>query len=149
MSKYYVYDNATRRFKVGEFTFAFDVVEQFAGNWRGVLKLDKPEEIAALETFAATVGVREITADAYEELLKKKGPSRNPSQESITRLQVPIKGSAGAAVVRDPSAPTISNPNSEKDKLLSADDAVVLGDAPYVDPLDVPRTARNRKKKAA
>ncbi len=43
MTKFYEYGNATRRLKSGKFTFQFDVVEQVAGNWRGVLKLEDEE----------------------------------------------------------------------------------------------------------
>lgn len=146
MDKYYVYENANRRFKVGEFGFSFEVVEQIAGNWRGVLKTTSDAEDAALQTFAASVGITEITLDEYNALLKKKGNSWTPSPESVQRLSIPMRGSAEAVVVRDPSVPTILNPNS-KDKLLSVDDAIVLGEAPYVDPLDAVRPSRKHSKK--
>lgn len=136
MSKYYRYDNASRRLRSGKFTYVFDVVEQFGGNWRGVLKLDNEEEIAALLTFAARFGVVEITEDEYNQLLKKKLNSK-PSSPDIIRLPMSrLKETAGVVVVKSPLSPTtpdISNPTGKVG--LEISEAVVLGEAPYVDPL--------------
>lgn len=146
---YYRYGNATRRLRSGKFTFTFDVIEQFAGNWLGVLKLDNPEAITALEEIAARMGITSITEIEYDGLLKKKANFK-PSSPDIIRLSTSAlrETAAGVAVVKSPLSPIIPDSKaSVGSPKIEVNDAIIIGEAPYVDPLAT-RT-KTRKKVAA
>lgn len=146
---YYSYGNATRRLRSGKFTFTFDVIEQFAGNWRGVLKLDNTEAIAALEEIAPRMGIASITEAEYDTLLKKKANFK-PSSPDIIRLSTSAlrETAAGVAVVKSPLNLTIPDAKtSVGSPKIEVSDAVVIGEAPYVDPLAT--RSKTRKKAAA
>jgi hypothetical protein len=149
MVKHYVYDNANRRLKSGKFTFAFDVVEQFGGSWRGVLKLDDEEQIKALESFATRLGVREIPVEEYERLLKKKLNSPPSSPDIIRQPVSRLAAAAGHVVIKDaPLSQTTPNGSitGTANPKPAISDAVVVGSAPFVDPLEVRSNKRGRKK---
>lgn len=148
MTKYYfAYANATRRLKVGAFVFAFDIIDQFGGSWRGLLTLDNPEQQEALERVAARSAVKVLTKEEYDEMLKKKVISTRTSQTS----QVVNRGSLNdpavvAVVINHHSAPQTPNKVS---KAITVDEAVIIGEAPFVDPLDEKKPSRKRATKAA
>lgn len=149
--KYYYYGNASRRLKSGKFTFSFTVIGQFAGAWNGVLKLDDPEAIAAIESDGMkALGVREITLAEYDAYQKKKLNPSKPSPAIILPPASSLKGPAGAAVIRDPSSQitpkSVSVASAEAKPTVQ--DAVVLGEAPYVDPLEQ-RNGKKRTKKVS
>lgn len=146
MTKFYSYGNATRRLKSGKFTFSFDVVGQFGGNWQGVLRLEDEEQITALEGFATRLGVVAITEDEYNELLKKKLNFRPSSPDIIQPSMSALKGHAAVAVIKSPLSPTIPDKTASiGTPSVELADAIVLGDAPYVDPLS--NRSKSRKKK--
>lgn len=141
--KYYLSNNASRKFKANGYTFAFEVVEQFAGSWRGVLKLEHEEEIKALESFAASVGIKELTEAEYQEQLKKKvysKPKPSPSQVIHPPSQLPDN----VGVVLKNGNPTPQT--KAQDKLPEVDALLNIGTATFVDPVEI-KAARSKKKK--
>lgn len=133
--KYYVYDNATRRIKSGAFEYSFEAIEQFGGSWRGVLRLEDSAAIEELAKFAVRLGIREITETEYADMLKKKAIFKRfsanlPSAPTLSRA-APLKVPAGhVAVVKEtPDIITL------EDKRPSSSDAILVGKAPYHDPL--------------
>lgn len=148
MTKYYEYGNATRRLRSGSYTFMFDVVEQVAGNWRGVLKLEEEGAQTALASFGARLGIIEITEVEYEAALKKKLNSRTPLPDTVQRVMLPLKETAaGVVVLRSPLGPiTLEGVKNEVDKKLETSEAVTVGVAPFIDPLATRVKTRARKQ---
>lgn len=149
--RYFRYDNASRALKLGDVRFVFDVVGQFAGSWVGVFATDKENEIALLLEKGSVFGVVEITADEYEAQLKKKLPSQRSTQTSAeNKILLPRPGRQSAAVVvkHDGAPPSqtkaISNPPTVK---VTVDEVVVLGKAPYVEPLEAVAKSKKKSKK--
>lgn len=148
MDKYYVYDNASRRLKSGKFTYSFDVVEQFGGSWRGVLHLTDAAQITTLESFGPRMGVKEIPKEDYDALLKKKLNSPRSSPDIIRLPVSPLKEVAGRVVLKDPSNPTTLKVEAiAQNSKPTIEEAVSIGTAPYIDPLEQ-RSNGKRKKKA-
>lgn len=143
--KYYVYDNASRRLKSGKFIYSFDVIEQFAGNWRGVMELSDPEAITALEAFGPRLGVREITLDEYLNYQKKNKSSWKVSPSIAHPQKSQAMENVGPVVVRENSNQTTLSvqPLSTKPAIS---DVVIVGEAPYVDPLEARSGGKKRKK---
>lgn len=142
--------NANRKYINGGFTFVFDGVESFGGSWIGILEESDPAKIAALNSFGPTVSVFEIDAAEYQRLKKKATGIVAHPHSPVVPLVTPAKGSLLAAgVVRNGIEP-ITTPNVEAespDQLRTVEDALVVGTAPYVDPLDVKLNAKPTKKK--
>jgi hypothetical protein len=149
MSKFYVYENASRRLRTGGFTFSFDVIEQFGGNWRGVLKLDDEASIAALSEIAVRLGVKEISEEEYDGWLKKKLNSRLPSPDIIRLPTSPLKVGVGHVVIKEPSGRTIPEAAITVSPKISSDEAITMGKAPYVDPLEERSKSKRRKPSTA
>jgi hypothetical protein len=150
--KYYVYDNASRRIKSSGFTYAFDITEQFGGSWRGVMTLSDPAAIAELEKFAARMGIREISETEYNELLKKKLNSKQHLQNTHPQQNQQIKAGAGPVVIREPSArttPDVKTVTGTVSTKPTVEEVVVLGDAPYVDPLEQRSKKRGKRGSAS
>lgn len=136
MTKYYfAYANATRRLKVGAFVFAFDIIDQFGGSWRGLLTLDDPAQQEALERVASQSAVKVLTKPEYDELLKKKvilTPTLQVSRlQSLGNLNGP---DAVPVVINHFTSRPI--PDAIKVVPITVDEAVEIGEAPFVDPLD-------------
>ena len=128
----------------------FDGVESFGGSWIGILEESDPAKIVALNSFGPTVSIFEIDEAEYLKLKKKaKGIAASPPS-TTPPLVTPAKGSLlSAGVVRNGIEP-ITTPNviaESPDKLRTVEDALVVGTAPYVDPLDVKLNAKPTKKK--
>jgi hypothetical protein len=138
MSKYYVSNNANRRIRIGELSFAFEITENFAGAWRGVLTLSKPEEIAAFEKIAASLGATEISKEEYDGHLKKKVSSTVGSASSSPVPNKMTVAGRGAAVVVKEGQLQYGKPEVSTVPIVvqSVDDLIPLGVAPYVDPLE-------------
>lgn len=149
MTKYYLYANATRRFNVLGYIFSFDVVEQFGGSWIGVLQLDDAGAQDALATFAARTGISEITEDEYNAQIKKKTPSIVYSKSSLQPPPPHLQLAPGAAaVVINPTRPLTVKPITAPEKtLIGVDEAVIIGEAPYVDVLDEKTSSPKRRSK--
>lgn len=134
MTKYFVYDNASRRIQSNGFEFAFDQVEQFGGSWRGVLKLEDPAAIKELATLADRLGIEEITIEQFDAYIKKKTRSRGSLEISASPpLSSPIKVGVNPAQVKTPIGKVTSGV-----ELPTAEETVtglVGKTAPYVDPL--------------
>lgn len=77
MAKYFKTKNASRPVIASGREFNFEATSFFAGAWSGVFAAETPEDEAALGLLAdnPTSGVTEITQEAYEQQLKKKGLS--------------------------------------------------------------------------
>lgn len=148
MIKYYKYCNATRRLKSNGYTFAFEVIEQVASSWLGILRLEDEGAQAALAVFADRYGIIEIDEAEYQTLLKKKTNSSISSPGIIQRITLPLKETvAGVVVLRSPLGPITLEPvKNEVGKKLEAADAVVLGTAPFVDPLATRTKSRSKKQ---
>lgn len=132
MAKYYIYYNATRVLKSGPYTYQFVQIEQFAGSWKGVMKLDDQGQINELQKFASRLGIEEITLEQYEEELKKKikyprfsanipTPPRPPQSMLNQNAGVVIKTPIDRIIVED-TRPTPEN-------------AILIGKAEYKDTL--------------
>jgi hypothetical protein len=152
MSKYYVYDNATRKIRVGNHSFAFDVVGNIAGAWRGVMKLDDPEAIKSLEIVSSKLGIREISFEEYDEFLKKKA-NYSGASGSITPVSQPqtnLSARGAGVVLVEGQLKRFGNPPVEATttptKIVS-EEPILLGTAKYNDPLDVKLNEKAPKKK--
>lgn len=131
MSKYYMTFNANRRVRFGDVEFQFDPIEQFAGNWSGVLKIDDEAKIAVWDKNLALTGSHEVTELEYLNQIKKKMVFMKSSGNSLVR-QSPIPVSRGAkAAIKTPTSPSIAIDSV----LPSSQEAITVGHAPYLDPI--------------
>jgi len=112
--RYFQTSNATRLFRIGQFSFKFDPVGLFSGNWVGILATDKEDEAEALAGFGPLIV--ETNEASYNDL-KKKDPPSLVNQEAPQVL---------TGVVRE-----------EKPVAESLDEEISVGKATYTDPLDV------------
>lgn len=79
MANFYEISDATKPVKAGGFTFEFKQVEFFMSKWYGVLQVDDPDAVQALEAVAAANGVRPITEEEYLRKAEKKRPANASS----------------------------------------------------------------------
>lgn len=141
MTKFYYYQNASRRIKSGEYEFAFDPIEQFGGSWVGVLKLEDAGAQAEIAKISARLGIKEITQDEYDTQLKKK-LTFNRHSANIPTLPQPqgsLNQHAGV-VVKNRTAPS-----TPVDDRPSSDDAITIGKADFIDPIMGRSAAKNAK----
>lgn len=131
MSKYYMTFNANRIVRFGDHQFQFDPVEQFAGNWSGVLKIDDPVKIEVWEKNLALTSSHEVTELVYLNQIKKKMVFMSSSPNSLVRQSpIPVSRDAKAAI-KTPTSRSIAIEST----LPSAQDAITVGHAPYLDPI--------------
>lgn len=130
MSKFYMTFSAHRRIRLDGHEFQYEPIEQFAGNWSGVIKIDDDKLSTLFSANLGVAGAHEITELEYLNQLKKKMVFMSSSGNSLVR-QSPIPISRGAkAALKTPTSPiTVTEP------LLNAYDAIQVGKAPYVDPI--------------
>lgn len=153
---YFRYDNASRAVKLGDKRFVFDVVGQLAGGWVGVFATDDPRSIELLSNEGKSLGIAPLTENEYQEQLKKKVVSISSTQGSNSnKIVLPRPGRQSAAVVvnRDGAQASrtkdTSNPVPTVKVMASVEEAVLIGKAPFVDPLEVKaEETRNGKKKS-
>lgn len=148
--KYYLYNNANRRLKLGKFTFVFDVVDQFAGAWRGILATGKPGEIATIEAHARRLGIVELPEAEYEELKKKAVAAqiRSLQRSGLRPTNMRLGSDKPAVTVVDRRRPSQSSkaPDPKKD-LPEASEVLTVGTANIVDNLDKPTATRRSRRK--
>lgn len=149
MNKYFVYDNAGRRIRVGSEAFVFEVVGNVGGAWRGVLVESESKRIEALLTVATQLGIREITKEEYDEEIKKKTsltPS-SPPQLILTPNSKEDKDRAAAVVVGGVVTPQTKAEHERSNVTATIEEVLKVGKAPYVDPLEQRKVKTNRRKK--
>lgn len=130
MTKYYMTLSANRIIRLGNVDFQFEPIEQFAGNWSGVLKIEDEAKAKLFSENVGRVGAYEIDELTYYNQLKKKMVFMKSSTNSLVRQsQIPISRVAKAAIKTPISPLTVTDP------LPSAYDAIQVGKAPYVDPI--------------
>lgn len=147
--KYYLSKNASRRLKLGKFTVAFEIVDQFAGAWRGVYATNNPAEIALLDEAAPRLGLVELNEEAYEELKKKAGLTRARSlrRSGLRPTSVSVGSDKPAVtVVERPKVPSAST--EVKKDLPDSSDVLKLGIVNVTDNLDKPERRPRRKSSA-
>jgi hypothetical protein len=153
---YFRYDNASRAVKLGDKRFVFDVVGQLAGGWVGVLATEDARSIELLSNEGKALGIQPLTEAEYQEQLKKKVVSNNSTQGSTSnKIVLPRPGRLSAAVVvnRDgaPVSQTkgTSNPVPTVKTLASVEEAVLIGKASFVEPLEAKvEAAKGSKRKS-
>lgn len=132
MSKYYMTFNANRIVKFGDAQFQFEPIEQFAGNWCGVLKIDDEAKIAIWDKNLPLTASHEITELEYLNQLKKKMVFMKSSVNSLVRQSlIPVNPMGAKAAIKTPTSRSIA---IEPD-LPSINEAIQVGRAPYVDPI--------------
>jgi len=141
--KFYFTSNANRSVKTPTKTFVFEVIDRFAGAWRGVLALSNKEDIEIMDNIVGTLGIKEIPEEEYNEYVKKKNPvSKRSVVHSPPKDVARVAQKIGLVVEEKSSA--ASSPTS--DELPEGEDALQIGAAPFVDPLDE-GTKKTRKRK--
>lgn len=148
--KYYLSNNASRRVKLGRFVLSFEVVDQFAGAWRGIYATPNPEEIALIADSATRLGLQELTQEEYEALKKKFVTTQILSQKrsGLRPTNTSVGGNKPAVTVADPKARSALGKTLEAKKdLPEASEVLKVGVANISDNLDKPETARRGRRK--
>ena len=116
--KFYFNENCSKSVKLpGGKWLAFDIVDHFAGSWRGVVATEDSTTIEGLDalTMRARSGVRQITKEQFDAYLKKKQPVRIsrglPESQRQPVLKASINVPAGHLVEKaaDKPAEPIAN----------------------------------------
>ena len=152
-AKYYRTSNASRAILSNDGkAFAFRPLRLFGGAWVGVLETSDDSDIISLSTLAAdpASGVKEITKEAYDAELKKKGslkdspiplaPSPAPPPRPVARIAEAAGVLAAGGAKTSPILPSAPAP------VAKVEDVVKIGVVKPSEPI-VPVPAA--KKKAA
>lgn len=153
---YFRYDNASRAVKLGDKRFVFDVVGQLAGGWVGVFATDDARSIELLSNEGRSLGIVPLTEAEYQEQLKKKVVLSSSMQGSTSnKITLPRPGRQSAAVVvnRDGGQASrtkvTSNPVPVVKVLATVEESVLIGKAPFVEPLETKvEAAKGSKRKS-
>lgn len=149
MKKWYLANNASRRIKLGKFTLAFEIVDQFAGAWRGVYATSNPEEIQLIDAAAPRLGMTELTEEAYEALSKKATFARMRSlkQSGLRPVSTTVGGDKPAVTVAERKRLVAPSESVKQKDLPETADVLKVGVANITDNLDKPEAARRVRRK--
>lgn len=139
-TRYFTTPNATKLIESQGIQFAFEPVGTFAGLMKGVYAAEKESEIIALEILSKQERspVREITAEDYAKLAKKKAPSFN-SLTHFPGSPLGIKKSADVVRVENP-VPQANKPEVPKVNLVSSLEEILKTDTVRpLEPTNIPQ----------
>lgn len=144
---YFFTSNLNRVIRSQGLRFVFDPLTQIGGVWSGIKSTDKEAEVVALKALAqnyASTGVKELTAEEYEDLTKKKAPvskplKASPPQPVLSPTEAQINQSP--ALLVDGAASEEITPVSALESGKPVEDIESVIQIAKIKPIEAPKTA--------